>query len=110
MPRADNERPRAEPMSTMPFAAWTRPRGPGNDPSMAGPGTPPPGRTFAEIIEFRMVTGSALELLNDATSMLNDAMSAQPGALVQVTAALDTIRLAADRLETLTQPANKHVD
>lgn len=99
-----DEEPR-EAQSTMPFAAWTRPIEPGSDGSMAGPGSPPPGRTDEDVIAYRTVINTAIEQTQDVVHLLTDAAAARPGATAQVVAAINSLRIAADNLEVLTQPS-----
>jgi hypothetical protein len=109
-PQDDDRRTPALPSITDPMtatlAAWTRPTEHGADQSMAGSATPPPGLTSGEVIALRMVTGEVREQLDDVKVLLSDAAEAKPGARVLVTAAVHSLRLMADKLETLTHPAN----
>ncbi len=80
---------------------------------MAGAGTSPPGLNVDRVHQLQRVTRTALEqvreiedLFLDLRGLLVKAGAGEPGALVLVTAAADTLRCTADRLEGLTRRKN----
>ena len=95
--------PVRDPMVSL-LAAWSRPQSLGVDLAAAGAGTPLPERTAEQIGELRVVAEEVRTQLRDVAEILRDIIgTGSAGVLQMAMVAADSLRTAADALETVTR-------